>query len=55
MLRCDACNCWSADGKRWLAFLAQDEHDEWPLPVVFCPPCAQRECERAAPGADAYR
>jgi hypothetical protein len=44
VLRCGCCDCASAEGRGWLAFLAQDpEEDPWPFVAVYCPPCAFRE------------
>ena len=46
MLECLECGCFSADGKGWVALLAQDpDEDVFPETVVYCPVCAARELE----------
>jgi hypothetical protein len=46
MLQCVECNCYSANGKGWLAFLAQDpDEDLFAETIVYCPVCATRELD----------
>jgi len=48
ILRCGDCGAEVREATRgWLAVYAQvPGEDEQPLIVIYCPKCAERECER---------
>jgi hypothetical protein len=49
LLHCEECGCVSEDALGWIATVIDDEEQLAvdPYVVSYCPPCAEREFERA--------